>query len=59
MYPEEAKRISDGNQEMGDIIWEAFAKATWLHSFFPFSFTPIRIKGKIDSDHTDTPSEGL
>lgn len=49
MFPEEAKRISEGNQEMGEIIWKAFARATWLHKFFPFSFTLPDLPPKEDS----------
>ena len=49
-YPEEAKKISEGNQEMGEIIWKAFARATWLHKFFPFSFTLPEIPPKINND---------
>lgn len=36
MYPQEAKKISDGYEDMGIVIWNAFAKATWLHKFFDF-----------------------
>jgi hypothetical protein len=52
-YPEEARKIHQGNEEFGDIIWKAFARATFLHKFFPFSFTPDVIKDSIDNDKTD------
>ncbi len=58
-YPEEAKKINEGNQEMGEIIWKAFAKATWLHKFFPFSFTPDVITNKIDSDKKEGTKNGI
>jgi hypothetical protein len=58
-YPEEAKKINDGNQEMGEIIWKAFARATWLHKFFPFSFTPEAITNKIDNDKIDGTKNGI
>jgi hypothetical protein len=49
-YPDEAKKINEGNQEMGEIIWKAFARATWLHKFFPFSFSLPEIPPKTDND---------
>lgn len=39
MYPEKAKELSEANAEMSMVIWKAFSSATWLHKFFPFSFT--------------------
>ena len=48
MYPEEAKKISKANQDTGYIIWNAFAKATWLHKFF--EFTPDEIRNNPDKD---------
>jgi hypothetical protein len=38
MYPEVAKDISQGNQEISSTIWNAFTKVTGLYKFF--SFTP-------------------
>lgn len=50
MYPEEAKKIMESQDELGHIIWKAFARATWLHKFFPFSFSLPEIPPKINSD---------
>lgn len=38
-FPEEANNIHQGYQDMSSIIWKAFSSATFLHKFFPFSFT--------------------
>lgn len=42
MFPEEAKKIDQEYTEMSRIIWNAFARATWLHKYF--EFTPKIIK---------------